>query len=94
MVKATGLQLKELKLGPNILPAKSSRCIASYTVYVFCIPSSLYCSLLAQVRVRTQQIMSLCKPKSGHCLFGNTEKLELHELITRFYMEQYCAFNN
>ena len=34
MYKATGLQLKELKSGPNILPTKPS----CYTVYIFCTP--------------------------------------------------------
>ena len=84
MVKATGLQLKELKSEPNILPTKFSQYIASYTVYVFCIPSGLYCSLLTQMRVKTQQIMSSCKsckPKTGHCLLSNTKELELYKII-------------
>ena len=94
MVKVPGLQLKELKSEPNILPTKFFRYIASYAVYVFCIPSGLYCSLLTQIRVNTQQVMSSCKLKSGHCLLSNTKELELHEIITGFYMEQYCTFNN
>ena len=93
MVKATELQLKELKSGPSILPTKSSRYIAIQHMY-FTSLSGLYCSLLAQMRVKIQQIMSSCKAKSGYHLLGNTKELELHEIITGFYMEQYRTLNN
>ena len=73
MVKATGLQLKELKSGPNILPTKPSHYIAIQHMY-FAPLSGLYCSLLAQMRVKTQQIMSSYKLKSGHRLLGKYNK--------------------